>query len=242
AASGRPGTDTAFDVGQMKIGRRLATKILNASKFTLMQGSAPASAISNPLDKALLAALADVVDESTKAFEQFNYTKALEVAETFFWAFCDDHLEIVKDRAYGLQGEAESASAKATLNVALEVLLKLFAPFLPFVTEEVWSWFKDGSIHTSSWPTSSELRGGDAGLNQVTAEVISLLRKVKSEAKVSMKAEISKAVITAPSDVISQIKLVAADLRAAGRVTTDFQYAEGASPISIEIELAPTSD
>lgn len=207
-----------------------------------MQGIAPASAISNPLDKALLAALADVVDESTKAFEQFNYTKALEVAETFFWAFCDDHLEIVKDRAYGLQGEAESASAKATLNVALEVLLKLFAPFLPFVTEEVWSWFKDGSIHTSAWPTSSELRGGDAGLNQVTAEVISQLRKVKSEAKVSMKAEISRAVITAPSDVISQIKLVAADLRAAGRVITEFEYAEGASPISIEIELAPTSD
>ena len=248
AASGRPGTDTAFDVGQMKIGRRLATKILNASKFTLLQGSAPATAVSNPLDKALLAALADVVDEATKAFEQFNYTKALEVAETFFWSFTDDHVEIVKDRAYGLQGEAEADSAKATLNIALETLLKLFAPFLPFVTEEVWAWWKEGSVHTSSWPTSAELRahGGDSSVLNVTAEVISQLRKVKSEAKVSMKAEISKAVITAPAEVISQIKLVANDLRAAGRVTSEFGYVESASPtsisdIKIEIELAPAS-
>ncbi len=251
AASGRPGTDTAFDVGQMKIGRRLATKILNASKFTLLQGFAPATAITNPLDKALLAALADVVDEATKAFEQFNYTKALEVTETFFWAFCDDHLEIVKDRAYGLQGEEQSASAKAALNIALEVLLKLFAPFLPFVTEEVWSWWKEGTVHTTAWPTSTQLRAfqGDSSLNDVTAQVISQLRKVKSEAKVSMKAEISRAVITASAASIEQIKLVSADLRAAGRVNPEFEYvaaanAEGANPnsvptIEIEIELAP---
>lgn len=244
AASGRPGTDTAFDVGQMKIGRRLATKILNASKFTLLQGSAPESAVANPLDKALLAALADVVDEATKAFEQFNYTKALEVAETFFWSFTDDHVEIVKDRAYGLQGQVEADSAKATLNIALETLLKLFAPFLPFVTEEVWAWWKDGSIHNSNWPTSAQLRahGGDSSVLVVTAEVISQLRKVKSEAKVSMKAEISKAVITAPKNVIAQVKLVATDLMAAGRVSSDFAYVESAGPISIEIELAPTSD
>ena len=244
AASGRPGTDTAFDVGQMKIGRRLATKILNASKFTLLQGSAPGSAVANPLDKALLAALADVVDEATKAFEQFNYTKALEVAETFFWSFTDDHVEIVKDRAYGLQGQVEADSAKATLNIALETLLKLFAPFLPFVTEEVWAWWKDGSIHNSNWPTSAQLRahGGDSSVLVVTAEVISQLRKVKSEAKVSMKAEISKAVITAPKNVIAQVKLVATDLMAAGRVSSDFAYVESAGPISIEIELAPTSD
>jgi valyl-tRNA synthetase len=253
AASGRPGTDTAFDVGQMKIGRRLATKILNASKFTLMQGMAPSTAITNPLDKALLAALADVVDQSTKAFEQFNYTKALEQAETFFWAFTDDHVEIVKDRAYGLQGQAEADSAKATLNIALETLLKLFAPFLPFVTEEVWAWWQEGSVHTSSWPTAAPLRdyGGDSSVLAVTAEVISQLRKVKSEAKVSMKAEISKAVISAPAEVIAQIKLVATDLRAAGRVNSDFVYVESkktesASPtsnstIQIEIELAPAS-
>jgi valyl-tRNA synthetase len=218
-----------------------------------MQGMAPSTAITNPLDKALLAALADVVDQSTKAFEQFNYTKALEQAETFFWAFTDDHVEIVKDRAYGLQGQAEADSAKATLNIALETLLKLFAPFLPFVTEEVWAWWQEGSVHTSSWPTAAPLRdyGGDSSVLAVTAEVISQLRKVKSEAKVSMKAEISKAVISAPAEVIAQIKLVATDLRAAGRVNSDFVYVESkktesASPtsnstIQIEIELAPAS-
>ena len=137
AASGRPGTDTAFDVGQMKIGRRLATKLLNASKFVLSQGFAPPHAVSHAIDKALLANLAAVIDDATNAFEAFNYTKALEVTEQFFWSFCDDHVELVKDRAYGLAGEEAAASARAALNIALETLLKLFAPFLPFVTEEI---------------------------------------------------------------------------------------------------------
>ena len=244
AASGRPGTDTAFDVGQMKIGRRLATKILNASKFVLLQGSAPAEAVTEPLDKALLAALADVVDEATKAFEAFNYTKAMEAAEKFFWEFTDDHLELVKDRSYGLAGEPGAASARAALTITLETLIKLFAPFLPFVTEEVWSWTHDESVHTSSWPTSETLRAfnGDASLLAVSAEILSQLRKSKSEAKVSMKAEITKAVINASAEDIAKAKLVAGDLAAAGRVQKDFVYAESASPISLEIELAPTSE
>ena len=244
AASGRPGTDTAFDVGQMKIGRRLATKILNASKFVLLQGSAAPESVTEPIDKALLAALADVVDEATKAFEAFNYTKAMEAAEVFFWAFCDDHLELVKDRAYGLAGDDAAASARAALTITLDTLLKLFAPFLPFVTEEVWSWTHDDSIHKSAWPTSESLQAhkGDASLLAVSAEILSQLRKVKSEAKVSMKADISTAKIIAPADVVAKAKLVAGDLRAAGRVQSDFGYVESASPFSLEIELAPTSE
>lgn len=241
AASGRPGTDTAFDVGQMKIGRRLAMKILNASKFTLMQGSAPASAITQDVDKAMLAALANVVDEATKAFDGFNYTQALEAAETFFWAFCDDHLELVKDRAYGLQGEEVAQSAKAALNVALETLLKLFAPFLPFVTEEVWSWTHDDSIHTSAWPQAADLRaiGGDASSQAAVAEVLSQLRKVKSEAKVSMKAGLRNVVITAPSAAIAHIKTAESDLVAAGRVEGGFSYTEADGPIALTADLVP---
>lgn len=233
AASGRPGTDTAFDVGQMKIGRRLATKILNASKFVLSQGFAPAHTITHPIDQALLANLARVVDEATAAFEAFNYTKALEVTEQFFWAFCDDHLELVKDRAYGLSGEEAAQSARGALNLALETLLKLFAPFLPFVTEEVWSWWQDGSIHTSQWPTSEALLTSignptllNVELTHIAADALSQLRKVKSEAKVSMKTALTDFVASGSAGTLNTLKLVEDDLVAAGRITNGVTYSE----------------
>jgi valyl-tRNA synthetase len=151
---------------------------------------------------------------------------------------------LVKDRSYGLAGDAGAASARAALTITLETLIKLFAPFLPFVTEEVWSWTHEESVHTSSWPKSESLRAfnGDASLLAVSAEILSQLRKSKSEAKVSMKAEITKATISASVDDIAKAKLVAADLAAAGRVQSAFTYVESASPISLEIELAPTSE
>jgi valyl-tRNA synthetase len=241
AASGRPGTDTAFDVGQMKIGRRLAVKLLNASKFALSQGTAPASAITEPIDQALLAALADVVDQATAAFEAFNYTKALEVTESFFWAFCDDHLELVKDRAYALAGEAEAQSARATLAVTLETLLQLFAPFLPFVTEEVWSWWQEGSVHTGGWPKSQELRahGGNPEALDAVAEVLSQLRKIKSEAKVSMKAGLENASISASEPQIAFIKQAANDLLAAGRVSGGFSYKVAEGQVIVTADLSP---
>jgi valyl-tRNA synthetase len=153
-------------------------------------------------------------------------------------------LELVKDRSYGLAGEPGAASARAALTITLETLIKLFAPFLPFVTEEVWSWTHEDSVHKSAWPTSVSLRAfsGDASLLAVSAEILSQLRKSKSEAKVSMKAEITKAVINASVDDIAKAKLVAGDFSAAGRVQTDFVYVESAGSISLEIELAPTSE
>ena len=244
AASGRPGTDTAFDVGQMKIGRRLAVKILNASKFVLSQQDGVVANpvdITEPVDQALLAVLAEVVQQATAAFEAFNYTKALEVTETFFWSFCDDHLELVKDRAYGLHGDAAATSAKAALAVSLKTMLKLFAPFLPFVTEEVWSWWQEGSIHLSAWPASQELQaiGGNTEVVDVAAEVLSGLRKVKSEAKVSMKAGLRNVTISASAQQIELIKLVARDLCAAGRVEGDFSYEVAQGNITVSATLVP---
>jgi valyl-tRNA synthetase len=214
AASGRPGTDTAFDTGQIKVGRRLATKLLNASRFVL--GLGEPGTVTEPLDLAMLAKLAAVVEEATAALEGYDYTRALEQTERFFWEFCDDYLELVKQRAYAEGAAAESA--RAALRTALSVLLRLFAPIQPFVTEEVWSWWQEGSIHLADWPAVDELpSGGDPALLDLTGTALRLIRKAKSEAKVSIRAEIAQAEIrTAATTLLAQ---AVPDLKAAGNIT-----------------------
>ena len=162
AASGRPGTDTAFDEQQMKVGRRLAIKLLNASKFALGFGAVDADTpVTEALDRAMLATLADLVDDATRAFDGFDYARALERTESFFWRFCDDYLELVKSRAYGeadAPASAATASARAALQVALSTLHRLLAPFLPFTCEEAWSWWMEGSVHLAAWPDAAAIR------------------------------------------------------------------------------------
>jgi valyl-tRNA synthetase len=255
AASARLGTDAAFEVGQMKIGRRLAIKVLNASKFALSFGAPEdrdmlldASLVTVPLDRAMLAGLAEVVDRATVALEQYDHTRALELTETFFWTFCDDYLELVKDRAYagGAQGStpsAETLSARAALGIALDTLLRLFAPVLPFATEEVWSWWREGSVHRASWPTSGPLRAaaGDADARVVAAAgaALAALRKVKSEAKVSMRTQIAAVTLAVPGALTSAVETALADVRAAGRVTGELTLvaAEGDVVLARDAEL-----
>ncbi|NKB92900.1 MAG: class I tRNA ligase family protein, partial [Candidatus Nanopelagicales bacterium] len=242
AASGRPGTDTAFDIGQMKIGRRLAIKVLNASKFVLSMGIVDdVSAITRPLDLSMLAMLRDVVDRATQAFENYNYARALELAESFFWTFTDDYVELVKERAYGGQGEQAGASAKAALSLALSVQLRLFAPFLPFTTEEVWSWVNDSSIHRASWPWVGEfsaLPEGDPGVLEATGRALSGVRKVKSEQKVSMRARVLSATISGPGADIGRIRQAIEDLAAAGNIE-GMNVTDGSETLQVEAELAP---
>src|SRR5687768_9825592 len=202
AAGARPGADSPFDETQMKVGRRLAIKILNVGKFVLGLGAADAdlvnAEVSEPLDQALLVRLRDVVAEATAAMESYNYTRALEVAESFFWSFCDDYVELVKTRAYGSGSAAESA--QATLALALSLQLRLFAPVLPFVTEEVWSWWQTGSVHRAAWPTADELPSdGDPAVVGAVAAALAGVRKAKSDAKVSMRADVETAVVRTPA-------------------------------------------
>jgi len=247
AAMARPGMDSPFDETQMKVGRRLAMKILNASKFVLGIAAAgeaapAASDVAAPVDLAVLAALAGVVEDATKAFEAYDYSAALEDAEQFFWTFCDDYLELVKERAYGAQGPDAAASARAALALALDVQLRLFAPFMPFVTEEVWSWWKPGSVHHAAWPTTSELpTGGDAVLlDDVEAALIGI-RGVKSNAKVSMKTELASVTITGPEASLAHLRDAEADLRAVGRIVSPITWAAG-DALAVDAELAPAAE
>jgi len=244
AASGRPGTDTAFDTNQMRVGRRLAMKILNASKFTLASAE-PRGAITAPVDRAMIRTLAALVDEATKAFEDYDYARALQRTETFFWRFCDDYLELVKGRRYGEQGADAAGSANSALTAALSTMLRLFAPFLPFVTEEVWSWWQNGSIHRASWPESKELlalladnadatRQADEAAYQWATSVMFEVRKQRSEAKQALKIPISRVGITASATAVALMPIVDADLRAALRVQA-FEAQVG-EPLAIVVQ------
>jgi valyl-tRNA synthetase len=233
ACKGRPGTDTAVDFGVMKIGRRLAVKILNASRFVLGFGDDPApDAINHPLDRSMLAGLSDVVAGCTEALERYDYARALEIAESSFWEWTDDYLELVKARAY--DGGEAGESAHAALQISLSVYLRLFAPFLPFVTEEVWSWWRDGSVHRSDWPSTEELLGfgGDPRVLSETSRVLAGVRRAKSDAKASMRAEVEVVTVTGTAEELDRVRMAEDDLMAAAR-TEKMVYADG------EFDVAP---
>jgi len=249
AASGRPGTDTAFDEGQMKIGRRLAIKILNASRFVLgLDDSADAGTIdpariTEPLDRSFVGRLADLVDDATKAFEAYDYARALERTETFFWSFTDDHVELVKARAYAEHGNAESA--RHALRLGLSTLLRLFAPFLPYVTDEVWSWWQPGSVHRNAWPDPAALRAaaGDAGpeASEVAADLLAEIRKSKTEAKRSLASPVAAVTITTPAEWRAAVDAVLADVGAAGKVAGRPTVLEGPE-LAVSVDLGPAPE
>jgi valyl-tRNA synthetase len=249
AASARLGVDATFDAGQLRIGRRLALKILNASRFVLgisAAGPAPGgeqeARITEPLDQAMLGRLAGVVARCTEAFEAYDHAQALELAERFFWYFCDDYLELVKPRAYGGSGAAGAGSATGALQLALSVQLRLFAPFLPFVTEEVWSWREQaGSVHRSPWPEQEPLRAiaADAGegLLDAASGAIGAIRKAKSQAQLPMRASVRRLVVTAAGADLSAHAAVLADVLAAGSVQAAELRAAGVPEPSYEVAL-----
>jgi valyl-tRNA synthetase len=242
AAGKRAGVDTAFDEGQLRVGRRLATKLLHASRFVLGLRAEGHAEVGEPLDRAMLAALAAVVDEATLAFEAYEPARALEATEAFFWTFCDDHLELVKGRAYGEAGRGGQASAVAALHLALRTLLLLFAPALPFVTEEVWSWWRPGSVHRAAWPEGGPLRAA-TGVErpsplalEVAAAVLAEVRRAKTLAKRSLRAEAAAVAVADRPERLAALEEVAGDVCRAGRIA-DLSIGPPADALAVRVEL-----
>jgi valyl-tRNA synthetase len=250
ACCARPGTDTSFDEGQMKVGRRLAIKILNASKFALgvigaSASTAPdAGAITVPIDAALLVELADVVDDASRSFAAYDYARALERTERFFWGFCDDYVELVKQRAYGAGGDEGASSACATLALALDTLLRLFAPHLPFVTEEVWSWWREGSVHLTAWPDAEPLRaaggGGAVEVYRTAADVVGAIRKAKTEQKRSLRTDAERVVVADVPSRLESLRAALDDIRDAARARA-VELVE-AEELGVEVVLVADGD
>ncbi|MFL6186037.1 MAG: valine--tRNA ligase [Actinomycetes bacterium] len=245
AAGGRPGTDTAVDEAQMRVGRRLAIKLLNSGRFILglpedgPDGGGPTEA----LDLAVLAALDQVVADATATLEGADWTAALEGVERFFWAFCDDYLELVKDRAYRPVGDPTGASARAALRAGLDSQLRLLAPYLPYACEEVWSWWRDGSVHRAAWPGPSAAGDADRRPLEAARQVIAAIRRAKSQAKLPLRTPVALAEVIGPPELLAAARGAEADLAAAGRVAT-FQYREEprADGLDVRVELAPAEE
>jgi valyl-tRNA synthetase len=237
AAKGGPGVDTAFDPGQMQVGRRLAIKLLNASKFVLMK-TEPVGAVDHALDLGMLLELEGLVRNATRHLEAYDYSAALRETESFFWSFCDDYIELVKRRRAGTDSAAASATAAA--QTALSVMLRLFAPFLPFVTEEIWSWWKEGSIHRAAWPTAPELAqhrtgaSSDAAVWLQAREITAQIRQDRSKA--NEKFTDARRVVGLPQSVESAWRLIAHDVLAGNNAVVESSlefYSEG-PPVKTE--------
>jgi valyl-tRNA synthetase len=243
ACNGRPGTDTAVDYGVMKVGRRLAIKILNVSRFVLglaADSDDSLDLVREPLDASMLRELADVVADATASFDEYDYARALERTERFFWGFCDDYVELVKNRAYSDAG-ASRDSAHAAMRTALSTMLRLLAPFLPFVTEEVWSWWQEGSVHRAAWPTSESVAvDADPLVYSVSADVLSLVRREKSEQKRSLASPAQRVVVHDSADRLAALALSESDVRMAGRI--EDLATEVGEPFAVNVELAPPDE
>ncbi len=249
----------------MKVGRKLAIKVLNATKFVLGRlgdaGAAGTGAATEPLDRDLLRRLGGVVAQATAALEAYDHTRALETVEGFFWEFCDDYLELVKSRAYGAPEEPAARSARTTLALALSVQLRLLAPFLPYVTEEVWSWWRAGSVHRAPWPeataeilpalgTAATVEGdgkaepvgtgdpwGPTPVLQAASEVLAAIRREKTANKRSMRARVTRLHVVDHPDRLASFEQARRDVVDAGVVDdAGIELAEGEPSVTVELE------
>ena len=237
AASARLGTDTVFDEQVFKIGKRLTTKIYNASKFVLSQ-DAMIGSVKNPLDLSFIANLVEHVDSCTNNFNKFNFAESMMITEKFFWnLFTDNYLELVKNRARQNEDPDEQTSAVATLRLTLSVILRLFAPIVPVIADEVWSWSfaKEtgySSIHLSKWPTKEEISDlidplQDNELFLITCDAIRAIRREKTQNGFRLGSEVESIILEGRKSDIERVKLAKNDLMSAARCgKLRFQYGD----------------
>ncbi len=257
AARARLGVDTAFDEKVFINGKKLVTKLFNASKFVLMQvfefknsgGTTDLSQVTEELDKAIIEEMRGLIKSATLAFEEFDYASALQNTENFFWTFCDNYVELVKGRAYD-EKAAGRISAVSTLEWTLKTFLRLFAPFLPYVTEEVWSWYYQDSslqksIHTYHWPNILEVQAVSAPQDKqsyaVASEIIAKIRFAKSQAQKSLKTAVKHLEISGSDQQMQVAKLVEFDLeKAAKTIPNAIIYKEGnQTSLDVLLEFVP---
>lgn len=226
ASRAKLGVDTAFEEKVMAQGKKLINKIFNACKFVFNIVDVSQfrdyknciKHITEPTDISWQQKMNESVKQAGKYFEAYDYAGALEVIEKRFWDFCDNYLEIVKKRAYS----SEDNSAVASLIYTIDTFLKIFAPFCPFITEEIYQvrpWgTEDTSIHLTQWPDKNlfEKSSIDGQLYDYISEVTSYIRKAKTEANVSQKTEVKKVEIFAPKEVLNKIKQGIKDIENVG--------------------------
>jgi valyl-tRNA synthetase len=240
--------DTAFDEQQMRVGRRLAVKLLNASRLVVSLGggagggseagdaAAGGGSATGPLDRQLLARLRNTVEVATAALEAFEHARALELVKRSFWEFCDDYVELVKPAAYGDLGPGRQASARSALRRALSIYQRLLAPYLPYVSEETWSWWQPGSIHRAQWPSLDELADAAAGEGlQVAVTVLGAVRKAKSDARRKLRTPVAYALLSDTAPRLRALEPALEDVRAAANIRR-LELAQ--APFSIQVELA----
>jgi len=257
AARARLGTDTAFDPAVFKIGSKLVIKLFNASRFVLMQLKDPVPGIdkiSAPLDKAIVQVLSNVVKRATDSFDKFEYAEALQATEECFWNFCDHYLELVKARSYSETDTTGRESAQATLFWTLKTFTRLFAPFMPYITEEIWSWRfqgsgKDASVHSTAWPSVSEVSSikGDPAAFHAAVDVLGVIRGKKTEAQKGQRWGVSKLSVKAADVDLTILKTVLDDVLKAGGVdsnglTLASNAANGGKKFEVELALAEAEE
>jgi valyl-tRNA synthetase len=253
SAKARLGVDTAFEESVFSIGKKLVTKLFNASKFVMMQiadaENLTQKDITVEVDRDYVDTLRTLVEKCSTHFEDFDYAHALDKAEAEFWQFCDHYIELVKTRAYKEEDQAKRRSAQATLKYSLRTFLLLLAPFLPYITDEVWSWsfIKEGdkeSIHNEPWPTVDTFKEVEKPSKDALVEkaiiVLTEIRGTKSNAQKNMKYPVQKLELVANNDDKERLEIVIADLINAGSIETyDISTQDAKDDIQATVHLAP---